>query len=309
MRNALFMLLLLIVQLAVAQECDKIVPVNVLNFSTHGVLQFDPERLHATVGGKPIPISVFHRTGGNRILVLVDISGSMEKNLRFTKAMFRELLEHVPPGVSLAYGFFSEGVYLSRGFTREPEDLAKAVAHVDSLTWQHRGTALYDALHEGLNLFQKVSPGDSILLITDGGENRSRWNEGKVKREILESGIRVFAFMPPSIINAVQPEEIYGPARVSDFADETGGVAFVLRTDWDLGDPKSATATLGSLRQFWSEGIGGGYFVTFKLPESVKKPTKWKLGLDKSGDKHLKDAVVTYPWKLIPCSTIAAAVH
>jgi hypothetical protein len=66
---------------------------------------------------------------------------------------------------------------------------------------------------------------------------------------------------------------------------------------------------LKSVQNFWVEGVGGGYRITVMVHGDLKKPTVWKLRLNKSADKRLDEGVVTYPEKLMPCSNPAAGVR
>lgn len=296
--------------LAVAQECTTTVAVNALTYDTHQPLSFQPERLHASFGSSTIVFSRVEKVQSNRILILVDISASMESKLPFAKIAFQLLLQNLPPGSSLTYGFFNQEYHLAGEFTRNEEEFAKAVQVLEG--YKPKGhTALRDAVHEGLKLFQRPAPGDSILLITDAWDNQSKIRDSALEREIRESGVRVFAIVPlfPIESSFTPIGEESGPLWLEDVANKTGGRIFTIYHDWPHMEKKWLQLTAALLENFWREGVGGGYLLSLQLPVSLTKPIKWKLRLDTSGDKRLKEASLIYPEKLAPCSLPVAGVH
>jgi len=307
MRSALWLFLLVILQAAVSQECTATAPVNVLTYDTHQPLPFQPEHLHASIGNTPISFSSMEKLQHNRILILVDVSGSMEQKLPFVRVTLQLLLQEIRIGSSVAFGFFATEHHLTSGFTTDPKEFSNAIQELNGYKAQGK-TALRDALHDGLKLFNPTKPGDSVLLITDGGENRSELKESTMEKEIRESGVRIFALVPlgPSI---VLPEEEFGLRWLEEMANRTGGRVFTIYHNWPLMDKKWLRLVAALIQNFWLDGVGGGYLLTVKLPSNLTKPIRWKLRLDTSGDKRLKDGTVLYPEKLMPCPGTAAAVH
>src|SRR6516165_3808781 len=129
MKNALWLLLLAIGQSLSGQDC-RVAAVNVLSSDTRQPIPFEPGRLHASLGRVPLEISNFAKIRGNRILILVDISGSME--IPGLRTLLDLVLQHVPPGSSLAYGFFNESVILSDGFI-DADQFGKALRQLPTL--------------------------------------------------------------------------------------------------------------------------------------------------------------------------------
>lgn len=315
MQKALWVFIVVLVQAAIAQDCARIVPVNVFSSETSQPIAFPPERLHASVGKRPLGISNFEKIKGNRILLLIDISGSMgDKSLREVLDL---LLEQGPPDSSLAYGFFSTKIFLSKGFGNFNE-VKKAIQQLPPLEVKGH-TALYDALDQALKLFQQPVPGDSILLITDGGENASKALEKTIRKELMESGVRVFAIVPVSLPVFLPAEGSPSPppapslvmqmtAPISVLTEKTGGTIYLLMLDdarWSV--KKWRAPILQSIQKFWIEGVGGGYRATVRLPANLTKPGGLRLQLDKKGDNALWDGVVTYPEYLLPCPSAAPA--
>lgn len=286
------------------------VPINVLTYETHQPVSFQPQRLQGTLEGRPLTISHLEKIKANRILVLVDTSGSMEKKLPFAKAVLQVLIENFPAGSSVAYGFFGKEQQLTRGFISDPKQFAKALVELSLQRAQGR-TPLRDALHQGLKLFKPANPGDSVLLITDGGENSSELRESATEKELRTSGVRVFAVVPLVAPQAITPpEEEFGPQWLTSVAEKTGGRVFAVYHDWPYMDKKWLQPVAAMLQNFWLNGVAGGYLLNVELPGSLTKTANLKIRIDTSGDKHLKDTSVIYPQKLMPCSSAAtAAAH
>jgi len=309
MQKALWLFLLAVVHAAIAQDCTRAVPINVLTYQTHQPVSFQPEQLHGTLEGKSLTISHLEKIKGNRIVVLIDTSASMEKKLPFAKAALQVLIENFPSGSSVAYGFFGEEQQLTRSFTTDSKQFGQALQELNRYK-AAGGTPLRDALHQGLRLFKPAYPGDSVLLITDGGENQSALQESAIEKELRTSGVRVFAIVPLVAPQAMTlPEEEFGPSWLTSVAEKTGGRVFAVYHDWPYMDKKWLQQVGAMLQNFWLNGVAGGYLLNVELPGSLTKPANLKIRINTSGDKHLRDTSVIYPQKLMPCRITAATAH
>jgi VWA domain-containing protein len=275
--------------------------------TSHQISPLDPQRFSARLGGSTLAITAIEKIQSPRILLMVDVSGSLDPDMKFVRGVVEDLIQHVPPGASLAYGFFSDTPMFSDGFTSDPQKLSMALTQLNG--FQAVGhTALYDALHKGLELFHGVNPGDSILLITDGGDNSSKTTENHVRRELREAGVRIFTILL-NHSTAAPPEEEDGPRTISDLTDDTGGTFFSVTRTERWSDTKWRASVLNDLRIFWSEGVASGYLLTLQIPAGMKEARRWKLQIHKSGDNRLKNATILFPEKLMPCSANSAAAH
>ena len=321
MRAIFWIFLLAIQQSAWAQGCLETVPINVLRADTYKSAFVDPERLHASLGGRSVSLSNFQKISGNRILLLIDISRSMQDEP--VRDLVKFMMEQPPERSSFAYGFFDETALLSDGFHSDPQDFGRFLEKVGPLEMRHF-TALYDAIDQGIKLFDRTNPGDSILLISDGLDNRSKLPLSTLERELIESGLRLFAIMPLDSGVVLPPEGTYrrteipapqvsdhpGVQVLSKLAEKSGGAVYPLVLNdvrWSVKQWRGPIWE--SLHDFWIEVVGGGYLVAITQPQGVKKPTDWKLRLDTKGDKQLQGASVLYPAKLRPCSNPATETH
>ena len=65
----------------------------------------------------------------------------------------------------------------------------------------------------------------AMVIVSDGGDNRSRYTRGEIKNALLESDVQIYAMgifdLDPS---RKQPaEERNGPILLNELADDTGG--------------------------------------------------------------------------------------
>jgi hypothetical protein len=284
------------------------VPVTFLNpIAYHSVPEIEADRLHVSLGNSPVVISKMEKTNGNRILLLIDISGSQGRDAAFLQNQIELLLEKTPAGSPIAYGFFNDRPLAFSGFLNDPKEVSAAAGKLRSMKMEGH-TALFDALHEALKLFQPSLPGDSILILSDGGENHSKIEERDIVRELKESGVRVFAILQPR--NPVSAEEIAGPEFLNKLVRPTGGAIYNFPTsEFVWSDRKSRIEVVEALRTFWLEGVGSGYLLTMSIPTELKKDGGLKIRLDKGSDTRLKNVTVFYPRQLAPCIPARAAAH
>jgi Ca-activated chloride channel family protein len=75
----------------------------------------------------------------------------------------------------------------------------------------------------------------ALLIVSDGGDNHSRYTESELKSAARESDVMIYAigtidrYLPT-------PEEVRGPLLLSDIAEMTGGRAFILDHEAEMPD-------------------------------------------------------------------------
>jgi Ca-activated chloride channel family protein len=75
----------------------------------------------------------------------------------------------------------------------------------------------------------------ALLIISDGGDNHSRYTEGEIKSMVREADVQIYAIgmfstAPPT------PEEVAGPALLTDISNVTGGRMFSINSPNELAD-------------------------------------------------------------------------
>ena len=87
-------------------------------------------------------------------------------------------------------------------------------------------SSLLDGVYLGLQLTKTGRHARKILLvISDGGDNSSRYAMAEVKEAIPEAGVRLFVIgiNESAAASARTAEEVSGPALLSKIADHRGG--------------------------------------------------------------------------------------
>jgi len=249
----------------------------------------------------------------------VDVSGSMGEMtdipsyqgpaLRSIKQTLSDLMGELPSGASVEYGLFSTKWAFSEAFVSDPKELEKSVealtARFGKTGFGH--TALFDALHEALMRFGTPQPGDSILLLTDGGDNSSKLTARKLEREFHAANTRLLTLL---VLQRGREFEREAVEQVQDLVAKTGGSSLSIYTTDDswLGK-KGFGENVQVLRRFWNDKILFGYVARVQVPVSFKDDRKWTLSLNREADPRLKHAVPTYPDHLSPCPVTTAAAH
>ena len=85
------------------------------------------------------------------------------------------------------------------GFNDRPElmedftsDVTNIEARLTSLQPGHR-TALLDAIYFGINKMKQAKyERKALLVVSDGGDNRSRYTEGEVRSLVRESDVQIY---------------------------------------------------------------------------------------------------------------------
>ena len=87
-------------------------------------------------------------------------------------------------------------------------------------------TALIDAMYLGVDKLRSSKyERKALLVISDGGDNRSRYTEGELRRMVRESEVQIFS-MGIFDAYASTEEEQNGPMLLNDLSEATGGRMF-----------------------------------------------------------------------------------
>jgi Mg-chelatase subunit ChlD len=235
-------------------------------------------------------------SGPLRVLLLIDSSGSMAppkggtgSGIALPTAAFA--MDAVPSNAAVAVGRFAERLLLSQW-----QDRDSAREQISSLKYQSpKGqTALYASISEASSIFRGSQFGDTIYLITDGGDNHSATDSRRLIENLIARGIRVFAFLINNKEPFKTPEELEGRQVIEDLASLTGGALLTLpwSQEW-ISTGEAATAA----RQLREE-VASPYQIDFQLQAPLSKSAKLKL----ESPNDPKRYSLAYPRRLEPCA-------
>ncbi len=164
--------------------------------------------------------------------VIFDVSGSMKDKIQKSKDAVVEFFKTANPQDEFFLISFSDTPEMVADFTRSVEDIQGKLVY----TVPQGRTSLLDAVYFAMNKMRNATYAKkALLIISDGGDNHSRYTEGEIKSLIKEADVQMYAigiFDP----YASMPEERAGPGLLSDITGVTGGRLFTIENPNELAD-------------------------------------------------------------------------
>ena len=167
--------------------------------------------------------------------MIFDTSGSMSDKIQKSKEAALEFFKTSNPEDEFMLISFSSSPYLVSPFTDNYENILDRLLFVKA----EGRTSLLDAIYLGLSRMKKSTTSrKALLVISDGGDNHSRYTERDIKRAVKESDVQIYAIgVFESLANIDRtPEEAAGPALLSDLANVSGGRMFSVQDPSELPD-------------------------------------------------------------------------
>ena len=119
--------------------------------------------------GKPQPITLFDNTPQPvRLIVLLDVSGSMEGNLPLLRAAAEQLFARLGPNDVARVGTFGRDVVISPTFTRDVNELRRALP---TTIVPDAPTPLWRAVDEAIGKFGDDGEGRPVILVLSDGKD------------------------------------------------------------------------------------------------------------------------------------------
>ena len=164
--------------------------------------------------------------------VIFDMSGSMSNKIEKSREAVVEFFRTANPQDQFFMITFSDRPELLTDFTSSVEDIQGRL--ISALP---RGrTALLDAIYLGLNKMRHADQQKkAMLIISDGGDNHSRYTESEIKSLVKEADVQIYAI---GIFDSTPrtDEERTGPAMLASITDVTGGRTFTIDNPNELAD-------------------------------------------------------------------------
>jgi Ca-activated chloride channel homolog len=219
-----------------------LVPVSVCDPNNRPVTGLEKE--HFKVFDNKVEQTVTHFSMDDEPLavgLVFDTSGSMGNKLRKARLAASAFFRTADPDDEFFLVEFNDTPRLLVPFTADPEEIQNQLTFTQS-----RGrTALLDAMmlamHEMKNSSKKRK---ALLIISDGGDNCSRYTETEVRNAVRESDLLIYAIgiFEPYGSRGRSPEELAGPGLLNDLAEQTGGRQFPVE---DLSELPDIAAKIG----------------------------------------------------------------
>jgi VWFA-related protein len=130
---------------------------------------------------------------------------------------------------------FNDGAQIVQPFTTDLDEIQNRL----TFTQSKGRTALLDAIYLGLHEMKKArNTRKALLIISDGGDNNSRYTEGEIKNLVKEADVQIYAIgiYEPASARSRTPEEAQGPGLLSEIAGQTGGRQYAVDNVSELAD-------------------------------------------------------------------------
>jgi len=183
--------------------------------------------------GQPQSIVSFaHGDEPVTLILLLDVSGSMQKYIDEISMEARQALDHLRPGDRVALMVFAKRTAVAQGFSDNLADTARRIGG-SVRNWDvGSSTMINSSIVEAAHYMEKhAGPGGrrAILILTDNLSTSYRLTDGQVIRELNKADTVLNAIITGRAIRPL-PEAAgkpsnpdYTPANVYELAEQTGG--------------------------------------------------------------------------------------
>jgi len=214
------------------------------------------------------PIVAFSRQDAPVSVTLVfDCSRSMTDKFKIARDAASRLFQELNPGQDeAALVTVSDRAALRHKFTRDFGEIGDAL----TFTRPDGSTSLLDGVYLALAAAKKAhNPRKALVIVSDGGDNNSRYNLREILRRAVESDVLVYTigiFKDPQSI-----EEVDGPALLTTLSDKTGGIGFV------VPDPSEVGRAMAAIGVTLHNQYVLGYYPPDNAPSGKYRKIKVKL--------------------------------
>jgi VWFA-related protein len=231
------------------------------------------EYFRVSDNGQPQPIMAFESNDtGIACAILLDTTGSMRDSLPMVKNSISRLIDAFRDEDWVAVYGFSASLDLLQGFTRDRAAAKRAVMR----TRASGMTALFDAVtHVTIDIGAR-SGKKAVVVFTDGDDNASVLNAGRVVERAKKMGIPLYTVAQGEARDSGALMD-----RLREIARLTGGKAYGVR------GPREAAQIFEDI----SAELRHTYLLAYRPPEA--KDDEWRrIQVSVSGAKDYKDCTV-----------------
>src|SRR5580693_4399731 len=168
-----------LVNLTVTDPLDRLV--TGLEKENFRVFEDGTEQEVVTLSSEDVPVSIG---------LIFDMSGSMADKVEKAREAAVQFMRTANPLDQFFLVSFNDRAELTSGFTTSVDELQNRML----FTAAHGRTAMLDAVYLGLTQMRGAHNSKrALLIISDGGDNHSRYNESDVKNYLKEADCQLYA--------------------------------------------------------------------------------------------------------------------
>jgi Ca-activated chloride channel family protein len=278
-------------QAPVFRSTSDVVPlfVTVVDKSGHLVTDLGQDDFRVLDNGKPQPLTVFASSPQPiRLIILIDVSGSMAGNGPLLGRAFSGLVNRLGPDDRARVGIFGREIAISPTFTRDAQALA---AWLPRTLPANAPTPLWSAVQQAIGEFTAVKEeGRRVVLVMSDSKDSGPLRFGKIlspldiidladREDVMVYGIGVRSSLGPAMaapgnLGAMMASTLPDPG-LGKVADDTGGGYFELLPRDDLAE--TCARVIDELHQ--------QYLLGFAPPARDGKTHKIEIRFARSGLK------------------------
>jgi Ca-activated chloride channel family protein len=188
---------------------------------------------------------LFHDDAPVSVGVLFDTSGSMQKKLPHAIEAVGNFIRIANPEDEFFLVQFGERAKLAVSFTPNAARILEEVGRTKAFG----RTTLLDAIHLALVQMKNARHlRKALVILSDGGDNRSRRTAASIRNELLECDVQLYAMgiFDKTNGNRLTIEERNGPELLGDLTELSGGRLYTVNTADSL--PEISTTISRELR-------------------------------------------------------------
>lgn len=219
-----------------------LVPVHAMSASGTPLTNLAAENFRVFEDGVEQKITSFSNEDAPLSVGLVfDSSASMSNKIRTSARAVEAFFRTANTNDEFFLVEFGDKPRLSMPFTVDSDLISRRISRVRPFG----RTSLIDAVH--LALLQMKNARNSrkaLVILSDGGDNRSRLTRGELKGALLESDVQLYAMgiFDNDLLKRPE-EEANGPRLLAELAENTGGRAYPIEHLEDLAPISSSIGT------------------------------------------------------------------
>ena len=240
-----------------------VVPVTVTDAMNHAVTGLGKDDFELYEGDKKQEIQYFSEEDGPiSVGLILDLSKSMANKIETERAAVEEFFQNANPDDDYFVIAVSNHPKLIANSTRS----IRAIETELGLAKPDGNTALLDAVYLGIAQMQRTQyTRHALLIISDGGDNNSRYKLREIKNIVRESDVAVYAIGLFDTALFKTFEEYMGKKWLSEITDASGGRTVAIDTLSRL--PETAAAISWELRN--------QYVLGYK-PNTIETEGQWR---------------------------------
>lgn len=241
------------------------IPVNVADLRDRPVLGLPQSSFRLFEEEAEQQIVTFSRSDAPLSTGLVfDVSGSMRNRIQDSRTAVEQFFATSVEGDEFSLVTFSDNPELISPFTPETGEIARRLAAIHAHGW----TAMIDAIWLSLQEMRRAAnPRKALLVLSDGGDNNSRYSEAELLSLVRETDVRIYA------IGLFER-----PRFLERLAEETGGSVIWVRKLSDL--PEAMEKLSAEIRNEYRLGYfsnrAQNHGKYHKVRVEVQPPPEWK---------------------------------